>query len=133
MSSTGKTVVDKTVQPILYATNNNDGSSAEVTQQSPQSTPSSRDNIQPSIERLHRLHGTSILLDTSTLLRLSASTYATSCTILHRTYHRLSLCKNDVWSVAMGCILLASKVEEESSTTDSRAASAMVRCSAKGM
>lgn len=119
MSSTIKTVVDKTVQPILFATNNNDGSSAEAKQQSPQSTPSSRDNIQPSTERLHRLHGTSILLDASTLLRLSASTYATSCTIFHRTYHRLSLRKHDVWSVALGCVLLASKVEEEPRTVHS--------------
>mmetsp|Transcript_17756 Transcript_17756/g.27869 ORF Transcript_17756/g.27869 Transcript_17756/m.27869 type:complete len:334 (-) Transcript_17756:516-1517(-) len=113
-----KTVVDKTVQPILFASNDNDGS-AEVKQQPPQFTPSSRDDIPPSIERLHRLHGTSILLDASTLLRLSASTYATSCTIFHRTYHRLSLRKHCVWSVAMGCVLLASKVEEEPRTVHS--------------
>mmetsp|Transcript_12212 Transcript_12212/g.18466 ORF Transcript_12212/g.18466 Transcript_12212/m.18466 type:complete len:336 (+) Transcript_12212:106-1113(+) len=113
MASTTKTVVDKTVQPILFDSKNNDRRSTQEKQQQPQSTPSSRDGIQPSIERLHRLHGTSLLLDASTLLRLPASTYATSCTIFHRTYHRLSLRKHCVWSVAMGCILLASKVEEE--------------------
>ena len=64
---------------------------------------------------LHKIHGTSILFQSSKLLRLSPSVYATSTTIFHRFFHRDSctLRKYDVWSISMGSILLACKVEEE--------------------
>ena len=99
-----KSIVDRTIHPTF--TN------------PPTSTPStttskSKSCISPNEELLHRLNGTSILSQTTTLLRLSASTYATSTTIFHRFYHRKSLREYDVWSVSLGCVVLACKVEEE--------------------
>ena len=76
-------------------------------------TPSSLSSISQHIELLHRINGTSIISQCTTLLRLSASTYATSTTIFHRFYHRKSLKEYDVWSTSMAAVILACKVEEE--------------------
>jgi len=70
-------------------------------------------SLSPPVERLHRLHGTSLILSATTLLKRKASTFATACTIFHRFYHQCSLEKYDVWSVALASIILASKTEEE--------------------
>ncbi|KAL7469001.1 hypothetical protein ACHAXS_009238 [Conticribra weissflogii] len=109
-----KCVVDRSIHAILRASLENSNSSPHPPQpRPPQHTPSSLAGIPPRTERLHRLHGTSLLLDASTLLRLTPSTYATSCTIFHRMYHRLSLRQHDVWSMALASTFLAGKVEEE--------------------
>jgi hypothetical protein len=78
----------------------------------PDPTPSSKDGISASIERLHRLHGTSLISSSCRLLKLSASTYATACTIFHRYFHQVSLKKTNVWSISMAAVLLAAKIEE---------------------
>lgn len=82
----------------------------------PDLTPSTEKGISPSLERLHRLHGTSLILDASRLLSFKASTFATACTIFHRFYHQISISEYDVWSVAMSSLLLATKLEEEPQT-----------------
>mmetsp|Transcript_4629 Transcript_4629/g.8886 ORF Transcript_4629/g.8886 Transcript_4629/m.8886 type:complete len:357 (-) Transcript_4629:76-1146(-) len=67
------------------------------------------------INFLYRINGTSIIFQSSKLLRLPSSVYATSSTIFHRFYHRetCTFHKYDGWSVAMASILLACKVEEQ--------------------
>ena len=87
--------------------------SLHVILQNPDKTPSRQAGIAPQLERLHRLHGTSIIFESSHRLSLGPSTNATACTIFHRFYHSASLSEHDVWSVAIACTLLATKVEEE--------------------
>jgi len=86
--------------------------SVTVIIENPDQTASREDGISPTIERLHRFHGTSIILECSRGLKLGPS-HATACTIFHRFYHSASLTSHDVWSVSMASTLLATKVEEE--------------------
>lgn len=97
-----KTVVDRSIVIVLS---------------NPDDTASRRQGVSVAAERTHRLHGTSILVAACTLMKLDASSYATSCTIFHRYYHRISLTQHCVWSVAMASLLLATKVEDEQQRT----------------
>lgn len=76
---------------------------------------STKSKDESAVDFLYRINGTSIIFQSSKLLRLPSSVYATSATIFHRFYHRetCSFEKYDVWSVAMASILLACKVEEQ--------------------
>ena len=76
-------------------------------------TPSSLDGIPPTLERLHILNGTSILSHIASILRLSASTRATSMSIFHLFYTRRSLRKFSVWSTCLGCTVLACKASDD--------------------
>lgn len=75
--------------------------------------PSSSLDVPAETKFLHTIHGTSIIYQSTALLRTSPSTYATACTIFHRFYHRKSLREYSVWSVALGSVFLACKVEED--------------------
>jgi len=94
-----KTIVDRSIQVTLPA--------------STYSTPSVLAGCTPQLERLHRLHGTSLLAHATFLLRSSPSTFPTACTIFHRFYHRCSLQQYDVWSACLGITMLACKIEED--------------------
>lgn len=93
-------------------------------------TPSSKDGISARIERLHRLHGTSLLASawkmllpdalhgqdgrpTSIPTTAASSCFATACTLFHRFYHCVSLTKHCVWSVAMASTLLSAKLDDD--------------------
>jgi cyclin L len=92
-------VVDRSVVPILPTPD-------------PDDTPSRRNGVAADVERSHRLYGTCLLAAATRLEKLTASTYASACTIFHRFYHRASLTQYSVWSVAMGSLLLATKIED---------------------
>lgn len=98
------TVLDRSVSIVLEHPDETASSSRE---------PPQPIIITPDTERLHRLHGTSLILEASHFLSLGASTFATACTIFHRFFHQRSLTEYSAWSVAMASTLLATKVEEE--------------------
>ncbi|KAG7342597.1 cyclin-like protein [Nitzschia inconspicua] len=100
-TTTPLTKLDRTVQILL-----ND----------PDKTASQRDGISARIERLHRWHGVSLIRQSCGKLQLGPSVIATAATIFHRYYHQVSLHNSDVWSVAMACTLLATKLEEQPKT-----------------
>jgi cyclin L len=92
------TVVDRSIKIVLS---------------DPDSTGSRKAGIPASLERLHKLHGTSLLSSASRLLKLNTSTYVSSCTIFHRYCHQVSLKEMNVWSVALASTVLACKIEED--------------------
>lgn len=75
-------------------------------------TPSRKHGISAIVERQHRLCGTSLIAAACTLLKLNISTYATTCTIFHRMFHRVSLTQYCIWNVVSASLLLATKCTE---------------------
>ena len=115
------TLLDRTIVPILYSDDNDLEGKTNISS----SGGGGGNVLVPSIrmQRIHMLHGTSLIYDACVLLQLNSSIiYAISCVIFHRfyfhnpkndqkSYHRLY--QYDVWSVAMACLLLATKLEDD--------------------
>jgi hypothetical protein len=64
------------------------------------------------VERKHRAWGCELIQEAGILLRMPQVVMCTGQTLLQRFFYRQSLIKFDAFSVAMGCMLLASKLEE---------------------
>jgi len=92
-----RTILDRSIATILNK---------------PDETPSRGDGVSAATERLHRLHGISLISSACELLKLPASCYASASTVFHRFFHRVSLKEHDVWSIAMASTMLAAKTEE---------------------
>jgi hypothetical protein len=76
-------------------------------------SPSCADGVSDEEETKHRCFGAQLIQEANILLKLPQVVAATAQNIFHRFYYRKSLQKFDVFTVAQGCILLASKIEEE--------------------
>ena len=75
-------------------------------------SPSHKMGISWDDEVMHRIFGCELIQEASMRLRLAQVVAVTGQHLLHRYYYRKSLTKFDAFSVAMGCFLLSSKVEE---------------------
>ncbi|POM62912.1 Cyclin-L1 [Phytophthora palmivora] len=75
-------------------------------------SPSLEDGINLNIECLHRSFGCELIQEAGVLLRLPQVVMATVQTLLHRFYYRKSLRHFDAFRVAVSCLFLAAKVEE---------------------
>ena len=120
--ATNLTLLDRTIVPILYNSNDNDDL-VEGAKPNNSNVPSIR------MQRIYMLHGTSLIYDACVLLQLNSSIiYAIACVIFHRFYyydynpendqkqkqrHTHRLYHYDVWGVAMACLLLATKLEDD--------------------
>ena len=76
-------------------------------------SPSCKDGLAWKDEKLHRIFGCGLISEAKTSLNLSQSIISTAQNLLHRFFYRKSLFKYDAFTVAMGCTLLASKIEEK--------------------
>ena len=77
------------------------------------SSPSQKDLIDPKEEFLYRVYGCELIQEAGILLKLPQVVMATGQNIFHRFFYRKSFERFDSFTVAMGCILLASKIEEK--------------------
>jgi hypothetical protein len=76
-------------------------------------TPSVKDGIDRNEELLYRVWGCELIQEAGILLGLPQVVTVTGQNIFHRFYYRKSLRRFDAFTVAMGSVLLASKVEEK--------------------
>jgi cyclin L len=85
-----------------------------------QAPPSKAHGVEWETEAQHRAWGCELIQEAGVLLRLPQVVMCTGQTLLQRFYYRKSLTKFDAFSVAMGCVLLAAKLEETMGTTRMR-------------
>lgn len=76
-------------------------------------SPSARDGVLSDIEMIHRSYGISLISEAQDIMILDDQITCSAQTLLHRFFFRKSLTKFDVFTVAMGCVLLATKLEEK--------------------
>ena len=76
-------------------------------------TPSQRDGIAREEEDKHRRWACGLAQEAGILLKLPQQVMCTAQNLLHRFYYRKSLKSYDAFVTAMGCLFLASKVEEK--------------------
>ena len=112
-SSNKRTRLDRSLKILLF--DENDRQNGINNETATIATPSQRDGIDGSTERLYRLYGASLIQQASRLLGTSGirpSTCITAMVIFQRLYHRLSLRSMDIWAAAMGALFCAAKTEE---------------------
>ena len=76
-------------------------------------SPSRKDGIQEAEEKLHRIYGCELIQEAGILLKLPQVVMVTGQIVLHRFFYRRSLQNDDAFTVAMGSVLIASKIEEK--------------------
>jgi hypothetical protein len=76
-------------------------------------SPSSRDGVEAAEELLHRAFGCELVQEGGVLLRLPQVVMATAQNLFHRFFYRKTLKRFDAVTVAMGSLLLATKIEEK--------------------
>lgn len=76
-------------------------------------SPSAKDGVSGEAEKRHRAFGCELIQEAGILLSLPQVVMVTAQNMLHRFYYRQPLTRFDALSVAMGCTLLSSKIEEK--------------------
>jgi hypothetical protein len=76
-------------------------------------TPSEANGVSAIEEKRHRFFACGLIQEGGILLQLPQVVLATAQSLLHRFYARQSVTDFDAFRVAMGCIFLASKAEEQ--------------------
>lgn len=82
-------------------------------------SPSARHDIDEHTEKVHRAWGCTLICEAGVLLKLPQVAIATAQNLFHRFYWRQSLKSSngfDAFTLAMGCLFLATKVEEHPRT-----------------
>jgi len=81
-------------------------------------SPSSRHGVDVKTETVHRAWGCTLICEAGVLLKLPQVAVATAQNLLHRFYWRKSLKATlfDAFTIAMACLFLATKIEENPRT-----------------
>ncbi|KAL8235846.1 hypothetical protein R6Q59_016927 [Mikania micrantha] len=83
-----------------------------LTDEQLQNTPSRKDGIDEATETTLRIYGCDLIQESGILLKLPQQVMATGQVLFHRFYCKKSFVRFNVKRIAAGCVLLASKLEE---------------------